>query len=67
MKTIYGRINDIEEKLSILNGGNQCVTSVYRNADDSEPFKIISYPTEKPLRVKLIVGYGFVPPDFLAQ
>jgi hypothetical protein len=60
MKTIISRISEIEERLTNLGGGNELVTAYYHN-DGEEPFKIISQPCEKNIRVNVLCGQGYVP------
>ena len=67
MKTIYGRINDIEDRITVLGGGAQCVTAFYHTANDKEPFKVTATPSEKPVTIHILVGDGFVPPDLRSE
>jgi len=48
----------------MLGGGNQCVTAFYKNPGDAEPIKVESHPSEKNVRINILLGNGFIPPSF---
>lgn len=63
MKTIYGRLNEIEERLHLAGGGNQGVIEIVKNGNDTIPLRVDRYPSDKPYHFRIIMGGGFVPPD----